>query len=176
MLLRGAVVDNAVSEAAARANRAAGKQPGAPGEPRLYKELGRTYMRLEQPRDAIAALEHGLSIEPGYEFLQQISDAHAALPDRDGAAIALMEGAVMYPEQRGFPSELLSLYEGSGASACAVERTASGLNLNLGCPLVHAHLCAAMARVGDLYARRGQNAEAEKTRLGAIRSMGCPAP
>jgi hypothetical protein len=175
MLLRGVVVENAVSEAAARANRAARKQPGPLGEPRLYKELGRTNMRLEQPGDAIQALEHGLSLEPGYEFLQQIADAHAALDDRDGAAIALMEGAVMYPEQRGFPSELLKLYEGSDASPCAVERTASGLNLNLGCPLVHSHLCAAMARVGDLYAGRGQNAEAEKTRLGAVQSMGCPA-
>jgi tetratricopeptide (TPR) repeat protein len=176
ILQRGVAVDRARSEATDRANRAAGKNPGIAGWYQVYQELGQTYLRLDQPQKALEALDYGMYIQPTHEFFQLISDAHRALNDQDGAAIALMEGVMMFPDQKAFPSELLKLYDSRNPPGCAVERTAAGASLNLGCPMVHNHLCAAAGRLREWFTRKGQFSEAEKMRIQTDQSLGCPAP
>jgi len=175
-LQEGEQIDRAVAQAALRANRAAGRRPGPLGQHLLYQELAQSYLRLGRPIDAVQAIETGLGIELTPEFFQLLSEAYTQNGDRDSAAVALFEGATVYPDRRAFPSELLKLYENWGTPVCAIERTASGTNLNPACPLVHQHFCTAAARAAGLYARRGETGEAEKVRIAAVQSLGCPAP
>ena len=173
-LLRGAAIERRLSADAKQRNEAAGRPPWPFGMYQIYQELGQAYLRAGEPQKAIDALDYGIRIRPDPQFFQILSEAYAALPDRDGAAIALMEGQVMYPENQAFASELLDLYQKWPAS-CAVNRTGGAAGLNIDCPLVHDHLCAGARRVSELYQRRGRAVEAERTRNTAVQSLGCPA-
>ena len=161
LFLRGVEVDRA--------------RGGIPANRLLYQDLGQTYLRLDRPQDALQSLDYGLSIEPVPELFELISRAHAAEHDSTGAAIALLQGVLLYPDQKGFASELLDVYGGMKPPTCAVQRTGSSAGLNLDCPLLHEHLCAAAAKLRELDIRRGQAGEAEKMRILAAQSLGCPA-
>ena len=174
VLLQGLAADRRNADHRARMNQAAGRPAAIYGFAPLYQELGKTYERLGEDRKAIEALDYGNYIKPGPELFQVESEAYRALRDSDGAAISLMEGVLMFPDEKGFPSELLALYE-KEPGGCAVEKTGGNASLNLSCPEVHNHLCAGARRVRELYDRRGDRAEAAKARRMAEESLGCPA-
>lgn len=174
VLLEGVAADRKYAAACARQNRMAGRPAAIYGFPSLYQELGVTYERLGEDRKALEALDYGIYVKPGPELLQLETDAYTALGDADGAAISLMEGVLLFPDEKGFPSELLALYQKQPGS-CAIERTGGNASLNMGCPEVHEHLCAGARRVRELYERRGEQAEAVKAATMATQSLGCPA-
>jgi hypothetical protein len=68
VLLRGARVDAAFISATRRRDLAGGRQPTAAGWFPVYLELGRTYLRLSDPRHALEALERGRNIRMTPEF------------------------------------------------------------------------------------------------------------
>jgi tetratricopeptide (TPR) repeat protein len=173
-LLRGRAVDRARSAMLMRLNTRNGRRFTMIGVYQLYQELAETYLRLGEPGNAVSELEYGTALSPQTADLFQImSEAYTALHDRDGAAIALMEGLIIEPEQPKFASGLVDLYR-TGPSGCAIG--AGGSTLNLACPLVRQHLCAAAGRVRDLYLRRDMRADARKVRDTAVQTFGCPMP
>src|SRR5205807_4058852 len=70
-LLRGARVDAAYIHATRRRDLASGRQPTAAGWYPVYLELGRTYLRLRDPQQALEAFERGRKIRMAPEFFEE---------------------------------------------------------------------------------------------------------
>lgn len=150
-----------------------GDHPG--GQPRLYLELGRVYQRLSQPKPAIEILAEGRAIQALPDFSEEMSRVYRQLGDRDGAAIALMEGLVLKPEATGLAASLIASYRDLYPASCAVAESAGGSGIDLACPLVRGHLCAASHNVAIAFERHGRPAKAAATAHAAIAEFGCPA-
>ncbi|HEV2445027.1 MAG TPA: hypothetical protein VGS58_03865, partial [Candidatus Sulfopaludibacter sp.] len=175
VLRRGLAIDQARAVENEEANVKAGRPRAIFGVYEFYRELGKAYIRLGEPEKAIEPLDHASLIRPNAEIFQVFSEAYAAMHDSDGAAVALMEGQVIDPDQRGSASELVDLYKKMDPSGCAVTSAGGGNSLNIECPLVHRHLCAGVRRMAELYDRRYQPMEARRTRITGAQSFGCPA-
>jgi tetratricopeptide (TPR) repeat protein len=170
-LLDGIRIDNLEQAHARAVNLALHKGPFFGGQSGLYLELGRVYQRLSQPREALGVLADGRAIDPKPEFSAEMSAAYRQLGDADGAAIALMEGLVLKPEAAGLAASLVTVYRDLHAGSCAI----AGNGIDLACPLVHRHLCAASGNVAADYRRRGRPSKAAATARTAIAEFGCPA-
>lgn len=175
VLQTGMVVDRSLSKEVARRNEAAGRPTFLFGAYQLYEELGKTYIQLGDSQKALEALEYGSVIRPDPQFFQIMSQAYNAEHDSNGAAIALMEGQLLHPDEKGFASELVALYQKTAPMSCAVTSSGGATSLNVECPLVHGHFCAGVRLAGGLYDRRGQTLDAQKMRITATQSFGCPA-
>jgi hypothetical protein len=145
------------------------------GWPPLYLELGRTRLRLGEPRQALAALDYGRVIRPDTAFFEERSAAWRALGDPRQAAIALLEGFVVDPSRTQLVSELANLYRQTAPASCAIRTQGVNSTLDLKCPMVHEEVCAASRNVVLLDQQRGRNDLASGVRLSAIRNLGCPA-
>jgi tetratricopeptide (TPR) repeat protein len=141
----------------------------------LYLELGRTYLRLSQPREALETLAFGRLLRPAPEFFEEMSAAYRALGDPQQAAISLMEGLAVDPTHTQFISALVALYRRTEPQSCAIRDAGSSVGLNLDCPLVHSQLCTASRNVALLYRQKGQDALAAATARAAIQDLACPA-
>ena len=175
VLARGIAVDQQRSEMLRRLDRGVGHRAYIYGAFQLYREQGQTYTRIGEPKKALEALEYAAFLRPEGQLFQFEAEAYAALHDSTNAAIALMQALVIAPDEQALASELVDLYQREPAN-CAVQNTGGGNSLNLGCPLVHGHLCTGAQRVSELYERRGDPGAAAKTRNTAAQSFGCPAP
>jgi hypothetical protein len=136
--------------------------------------LGRTYLRVSEPRKALEALEFGRTLQPDPEFFEEMSAAYRDMGDPQQAAITLIEGLGVDPNHTQFASELVALYQRTEPQSCAVRNVGGSLSLNLDCPLVHSQLCAASRNVALLYRQRGQESMAASTARSAIGDLGCP--
>jgi len=157
-----------------RAENARLGRPGLTSVPgNLYLELGRAYLRLSDTPDALAAFEHGRTLESAPDLLNQL-----ALLYRDGgephkAALALMESMAADPNQPQVASALTELYEQIDPHGCAIQRQAGVASPNPDCPLVHNDICAATRNLIGNYLRRGRQSEAASVRSMAEQDMGC---
>jgi len=174
-LLRGERIDAVHDREIRRENAAHGKTIARSGWIPLYLELGRTYLRLSQPRPALEALTFGRTLRPDPEFSEEMSAAWAALGDPQQAAITLFEGLVIDPSHRQFASGLADLYRRTEPESCAIQHVGASVRLNLACPLVHSQLCTASRNVARLYRQKGQDPLAASTVRGAVGELGCPA-
>jgi tetratricopeptide (TPR) repeat protein len=141
----------------------------------LYLELGDTYLRLAQPRQAVEAFEYGLRIQPASELFDDLSAAYLAMRDPQQAAITLIEGLLVYPGYTRLGSELLNLYRQDDPQSCAIRNAAGEISPNLACPMVHEQFCAASRNVARLYAEMGQASLATSAKTRAISEFGCAA-
>jgi hypothetical protein len=130
---------------------------------------------LAQPQPALDILAGGRAIDPKPEFSAEMSDVYRQLGDPDGAAIALMEGLVLKPEATGLAASLVRVYRELHPGSCAVAESAAGSSIDLACPLVHRHLCAASRNVALAYQSHGRAGKAATTANTAIAEFGCPA-
>jgi len=174
-LLRGIQIDDLEQAHARTLNLALHKGTYLGGQTRLYLELGRVYRRLSQPRAALDILAGGRAIDPKPEFSAEMSDIYRQLGDKDGAAIALMEGLVLKPEATGLAASLVAVYRELHPGSCAIGASAAGSSIDLACPLVHRHLCAASSNVALAYRSRGRAGKAAAAAHTAIADFGCPA-
>ena len=173
-LLRGERIDAVHDRDLRRENAAHGKRIARSGWIPLYLELGRTYLRVSQPRKALEALEFGRALRPDPEFFDEMSAAWLALGDPQQAAIALMEGLGIDPSHAQCAAELAALYQRTEPESCAIRNVGGSVSLNLECPLVHSQLCAASRNVALLYHRQGRDPLAANTVRSAIRDLACP--
>ena len=174
-LLRGERIDAVYNQEIRRENAARGKRISRSGWVPLYLELGRTYLRLAEPRQALEALAFGRALRPDPEFFEEMSAAWRALGDPQQAAITLIEGLAVDSNNTQFASELVNLYQQTEPRSCAIRNVGGSVSLNLDCPLVHSQLCTASRNVAWLYRQRGQGATAASTVRSAIGDLGCPA-
>jgi tetratricopeptide (TPR) repeat protein len=172
ILLHGEAVDRARAAKLMRQNQAAGRPSTQFGVYQVYQEVGEIYLRVDEPGNALDAVEQAFSLQPSGELLEMMSEAYTALHDRDNAAIALMGGLLTQQDQTPFLSALAAIYR-AGNSVCAIGSNGS---LNFGCPPVHEHLCAGARRVGELFERGGRKSQAEEVRSRATATFGCPVP
>jgi tetratricopeptide (TPR) repeat protein len=173
-LLRGQRIDLADKQYAQRHNLSRGMSLVNSGWFQLYLELGRTYLRLSDPRQALAAFQYGRTLQLDPDLFEEMSAAYRALGDPQQAAITLMEGLGVDPSHTQFAAELVDLYQKTEPQTCAVRNDAGSVSLNLDCPLVHSQLCTASRNVALLYHQRGQDPLAAATIRSAVHDLGCP--
>jgi tetratricopeptide (TPR) repeat protein len=174
VLLRGRNIDRAWNDAVSLRNRLDGKSISAVGTPPLYLDLGRVYLALAQPENALEAFRYGRSIDPQPEFFLEISRACRTMGQFEQAAISLLEGLVVDPTQTRLVSEVARLYQETEPRSCALNNIGKSVSLNLACPLVHTQLCAASHNVLEMYLQMRDPASATATAQKAVRSLGCP--
>jgi tetratricopeptide (TPR) repeat protein len=174
VLLRGDRIDRHEVEQVRRENKRLGKVTSPAGWYPLYLELGDTYLRLAQARQAVAAFEYGLRIRPAPELFDDLSAAYLAMRDPQQAAITLIEGLLVDPGYTRLGSELLDLYR-QDPQSCAIRSSAGETGPNLACPMVHDQFCAASRNVARLYAEIGQASLATSAMTRAVKEFGCAA-
>jgi tetratricopeptide (TPR) repeat protein len=174
-LLRGLEIDRGDQERARVLNLTQGKGRYLGAQVRLYLELGRVYEDLSQPKLALEILAKGRSINPKPEFSEEMARAYREMGDKDGTAIALMEGLVLQPDATELAGSLVKVYEEFHPDSCAVAKTAGGSSIDLACPLVHDHFCAAARNVAFDYQRHDRRQKAAATANTAIAEFGCSA-
>jgi tetratricopeptide (TPR) repeat protein len=173
-LLHGKKIDLADNQYAQRVNLSRGVRLANSGWFQLYLELGRTYLRLADPRQALEAFQYGRTLQPDADLFEEMSAAYRALGDPQQAAITLMEGLGVDSTHTQFAAELVDLYQETEPRSCAIRNVAGSLSLNLDCPLVHGQLCTASRNVALLYRQMDREPMAVATARSAIRDLGCP--
>ena len=168
---RAEAVDRARAARILELNRQAGRPQNGFGLYQLYQELAETYNRIGDPAKAIAAAQYGLTLRPAPDLFDITAESYTLLHDANGAAVALMEGLIVRPDDPRFASELADLYRRE-PSGCAL-----GTNgLNMECPQVRDLLCIASRRVIELYDRAGRSVGAVEEDRGAADLTGKPNP
>ena len=156
-------------------NLAQGRHASAALWPALYLELGRTYNRLHQPEQAIAALLTGRGARQDPAFAEELSTAYRERGDNGQAAVTLIEGLVIDPNSTGLAASLEKLYRETAPQSCAIKSAAGGATIDMGCPMVHDQVCAASWNVAGWYAQIGQAERAKATADSAVNQLQCPA-
>jgi tetratricopeptide (TPR) repeat protein len=141
----------------------------------LFLEMGRTYSRLSEKPQALAAFERGHTIESDPDLLEELAAAYSTSGDPRKAAAALVEALAMDSDRVQLTPKLVDLYMKIDPGGCAVNREESTPSLNLDCPLVHNDICAASRNVAVSYLRTGQYSESAAIRRTAIEELGCAA-
>jgi tetratricopeptide (TPR) repeat protein len=172
-LLRCEKIELELDDRYRRENAARGKPGLTSLASRFYLEMGRTYLRLAEPRQAVAALERGRRLESDPDLLEELGSAYRTVGEPHNAAIALVEALAADPSRVGLTSLLVDLYGRIDRQGCAVSRQGDAVSLNWDCPLVHADICTASRNVVQTYLRRGQVSDAAAIRRTAINDLGC---
>jgi tetratricopeptide (TPR) repeat protein len=175
-LLRADRIERLIDDRYRRDNALRGK-PGLIGYPMTYYvELGRTYLQLAQPQQAIATLQRGRMQESDPDLLEDLSTAYRQAGDIHNAALAAVEAVAVDPSRVNRLTPLLAdLYQQIDTQACAATRQGGQVSLNWNCAIVHADICAASRNVAANYQRRGQLSDAASIRRTAVQDLGCAA-
>jgi len=151
VLQRGRNIDRAWNAAFQERNRLDGKTVSAVGTPPLYLELGRVYVDLGQPENALEAFREGRQIDPQPAFFEEMSRTYRGMGQPDRAAISLLEGVAVYGTQSAVIAELTRLYQPTAPNSCELNRTQAGVSLNVNCPQLHPLLCTAIHNMVDMF-------------------------
>ncbi len=173
-LLRGLQVDASERAEIIRINQAAGKAVTAAGWMPLYLELGRVYTRLHDPAKAREFLAYGQAHSGAPEFSVELSRSWLAEGNSQRAAMALIEPVLAGANSPLLGTELMNLYKQSAPGSCAVRESNGSASVNLQCPIVQQHMCAAAQDLAQGYRQAGQGARADSVSAMAARSFGCP--
>lgn len=167
-LLRAQSIEEADDRMRQRESLRLGKPPASAAWDEVNLELGRTYLRRSQPRQALEALERGRLRALRPELFEEMANAYQAMGDFRQAAVVLSEGVALDPGEARFSSELLELYRRTEPGSCAAE------SLDMTCPLVKERFCAAFRDLSQLAAKAGMP-EAAQGEAMMGRDLGCPA-
>jgi tetratricopeptide (TPR) repeat protein len=172
-LLRGERIE-LLWDARYRAENSGRGNPGLTSLPSdLYLELGRTYLRLSDTPQALAAFERGRTLESTPDLLGELASLYVANGELHKAALALMESLAANANQSEAASMLVNLYERIDPQGCAISHQGGAPSPNPDCPLVHSDICAATRNLIGNYLRRGQQFEADSVRSLAEQNLGC---
>jgi len=175
VLLEGRRLDQAEYREMVRQNSLRGMTLSLAGEPAIYMELGRTYRRMGEPKQAIEAFDYVRSINPRAEFFEEMAAAYRTMRDPAAAAVTLLEGITMGEGDRSrLAADTVNLYGQTAPESCALAGSGSSTTLNLNCPLVRNELCTAGRNAAALYRRMGRESDAIATASSSVRSLGCP--
>jgi tetratricopeptide (TPR) repeat protein len=141
----------------------------------LYLELGRTYLRLSNPQNAIAAFERGRTQASDPDLLEDLADAYVAAGELRKAAMALVEALAVDSKRVRLNGKLVELYGKIDPQGCSISHEGGQLSLNIECPLVHGDICTASRNVAAGYDRGGMSSDAAFIRGVALRDLGCAA-
>jgi tetratricopeptide (TPR) repeat protein len=169
LLDRARTVDDAQTAEMIRFNRTKGKIIAATGNALLQAEMGQAYSAIGENRKALDAFKLAREIEPDPKYSAEIAKVYRSQGDWHNAAIALMEGLWLDPNQSAFASELMDLYRSSDPQSCAIADS----SINMSCPEVRDSFCDAARNVVSLHLAAHRSSEAAKTRSSATGEFGC---
>ena len=174
--LRAVPVDRAFDENHRRRELARGTPAdgiAVTGLPDLYAGLGRVYLRLGDPQQALQAFLYERRLAPGTALAYlNIAAAGQALNQVAEAATALLEAYTL----DGAQSTLRMLSETYGkidSGGCAVLRQAEGRSLNPDCAILRRDLCGAYRDLEQAFRDAKQRDPAERFRAAGERVPGC---
>jgi hypothetical protein len=163
VLARGRRIDQARSRLLGRAF----------GTPAVYLELGRIDERMSRMREAIEVLESGRRLAQSDELCEELAGLYQANGELERAAITYLEALSLNPERTAIAAKLVRLYQQMDPQGCSL---LNGVP-NLGCPVVHNHVCAAARNVAQLYRDQPRGGPAaDNIQSQAIRNFGCTEP
>jgi hypothetical protein len=96
------------------------------------------------------------------------------LDDNRQAAIALIAGLVINPNDKEFVASLAKLYQQMDPKGCAIAQVNGEPRVNWTCPLVHEHVCMAYQSLVRLCIEIKQDHAAYQLKVNAVTNMGCP--
>ncbi|HEY9249054.1 MAG TPA: tetratricopeptide repeat protein, partial [Rariglobus sp.] len=136
--------------------------------------LGQAYMRLGRFDEGIAYYRRGIARAPedpaAYDALAQ---ALFNRGDHDGAALAVLEKALVLGLHPDAVANVRAVYEKLPDGACAV-RNVNGINyLDSTCPRLGRDLCKATAELEQFFRDGRKFAKAEEWRKDAVERYGC---
>jgi tetratricopeptide (TPR) repeat protein len=175
VLLKAKRIEAATNEAARRDDLMHGRKVSDYGWYQLEVELGRTYLRLGQPKEALQSLEEGRKRRQDPHFWVEMAAAHQSMGNWRQGAVSLMEGLLVDPNYTRFAAGLVELYKQADPQGCAVRTAGSQTSLNVECPLVREDLCSASRNVAAFYLQINQREKALRTANTAMHDFGCPA-
>jgi tetratricopeptide (TPR) repeat protein len=153
--------------------------PSRPGgtflSAKVYADLGRTYLRLNDLAHARAALEKARALDSDPDLLEDLAGLYRRQGEFHAAAASLIEALAVDPSRARLGGPLVELYGAVDPSGCAVARSSAGPELNVNCPLVHADICRASRNVAVHYDDHGQTDAAASIRRTAAGELGCAA-
>jgi tetratricopeptide (TPR) repeat protein len=175
LLLEGRRLDQAEYREMVRFNELRGVRLAPTGEPAIYMELGRTYLKLGRPQQAIEAFDYGRRIKPRAEFFEEMAIAYRAAGNPGLAAITLLEAIEMGVGDRGrLAAQAVKLYRETAPTSCAVAGDGAATGVNLNCPMVREQLCLASKYAAELDRQMGQENDALASEANAVGKLGCP--
>lgn len=136
--------------------------------------LGQAYIRLGRIDEGIGYYRRGIAREPenpvAYDTLAQ---AHLNRGDRDRAALAVLEKALVLGLTPGAVASVRAVYEKLPEGGCAV-RNVNGIDyLDSTCPRLGGDLCKAAAELEQFFRDGRKPAKAEEMRKNAVERYGC---
>jgi tetratricopeptide (TPR) repeat protein len=154
MDLRAAAANRAFDADHRRAELARGTPAdaiGLKGLPDIYADLGRVYLRLGDPRQALQAFlfERRLAPQSSQAYLD-IASAHQAL-DQAGEAVTAMLEAYSLNKSQSVLSALSKAYGKVDSGGCAIVTKAGVQSLNQDCAVVQGDLCLAYKDLEAVY-------------------------
>ena len=173
VLLRGERIDRSQFERTRGRNERQGSATPAAGWYPLYLEMGDTYLRLGQPRQAAETFEYGLRIGLAPEIFADLSAAYREMKDMEQAEITLIEGLLVDPGYSRLVSDLIKLYRQNATQSCAIRRSGGKIGPNFECPMVHKQFCAASRNLTRRYSEMGKASVASSTAARAVSEFGC---
>jgi len=156
----------------ARANGSAAA--ATDNNPDAHRLLSVLYLRTGDFQKALDAGIEARTINPLIpEIHRQVAYVLMSLRRPEDAAIALAEG-ILVTSDPILKQELVGLYQKVDPNSCAITQGTNGSELNVSCPVVRRHFCAASAHAikASLQAGRRDLAESEKQIL--LREYRCP--
>lgn len=173
-LLRGRRIQDAYNAQAMRMRQELHDERIVPNWSPVYEELGKTWMRLSEFSKAAEVFRASINLKPTTEGFRQLSAAYYKGGDRAQAAIVLFEAVATDTSQSTVGGELSALYEEIDPAGCALERLPNGgRSLNLNCPLVRGHACAAFEDVVARHRFLLRPRAAAEVAAYAVNALGC---
>lgn len=141
-----------------------------------WRILSLTYQRLGDAAKAVDAGVHAVRMDPvAADKYLQLGRAQIQSNQPDAAAVTLLEGQALAPDQR-LSRELVTLFRTPlDTSGCAVNQTQQGMALNPMCPSVKRFLCPAFQAAIGTATRAGRADLAAKLARDARQDFSCPA-
>ena len=174
--LRGVAVDHAFNENHRRAELAHGTPPddiAVSGQPDLYGNLGRAYLRLGDPQQALQAFLYQRRLAPRTpQAYANIALAYLALNKTEEAATLLLESYTLDHSQVTL-SKIGELYGKIDSGSCAIAGQAEGRSLNHDCAPVRRDLCNGYRSLVDTFRDAKLRGLAEHLRDAGRREAGC---
>jgi tetratricopeptide (TPR) repeat protein len=173
VLLRSERIERKLDEQYRVINKARGIAQSTFLPAAVYRELGITYLKLNQLGPALQALEFGHGLEADPDLLENLALAYGLLGDVRKGVVVAVEALEVDSKRTYLADKLLATYKLIDPSGCPVRKDAGGESLNIECPMVHDDICTASRNVLRTYLRRNQTAEAASIRRVAVEDLRC---
>jgi tetratricopeptide (TPR) repeat protein len=147
------------------------------GFQQLYFDLGLVYSRLGLNAGALEAYRYGRNLHPpALLFYDGIAEVYLAGGNPAGAAITILEKALMDNSQPATMATLQGVYAGLPNRACAVVLEDGLWKLNLACPGVRKDVCTAYADLVQAFVDARDAGAARRFQRNALERYGCTGP